>query len=62
MMQSRVYELVQKTQADGFQLNESKCKELRLSFSRSGSTVAPISINDKNRDVVLSAKFFFFIF
>ena len=33
MMQSREDELVQKTQADGFQLNESNCQELRISFS-----------------------------
>ena len=38
-MQSRVDELVRQSEADGFQLNESKCKELRMSFSRSGSTV-----------------------
>ena len=38
-IQLRVDELVRQSEADGFQLNESKCKELRLSFSRSGSSV-----------------------
>ena len=55
-MQSRVDELVRKSETDGFQLNESKCKELRISFSRSGSTVDHITINDKQIEVVSSAK------
>ena len=55
-MQSPVDELVRQSEADGFQLNESKCKELRISFSRSGSTVDHITINDKQIEVVSSAK------
>ena len=55
-MQSRVDELVRQSEADGFQLNESKCKELRISFSRSGSIVDHITINDKQMEVVSSAK------
>ena len=57
-MQSRVDELVRQSEADGFQLNESKCKELRMSFSRSGSTVDHITINcnDMQIEVVSSAK------
>ena len=55
-MQSCVDELVRQSEADGFQLNESKCKELRISFSSSGSTVDPITINDKQIEVVSSAK------
>ena len=55
-MQSRVDELVRQSEADGFQLYESKCKELRISFSRSGSTVDHITINDKEIEVVSSAK------
>ena len=31
-MQSRVDEFVTKSRADGFQLNESKCKELRINI------------------------------
>ena len=34
-MQSRVDKFVTKSRADGFQLNESKCKELRISFTKS---------------------------
>ena len=55
-MQSCVDELVRQSEADGFQLNESKCKELRISFSSSPSTVVPITINDKQIEVVSSAK------
>ena len=55
-MQSRVDELVRQSEADGFQLNESKCKELRISFSMSESTVDHITINDKQIEVVSSAK------
>ena len=43
-------------EADGFQLNESKCKELRTSFSSSGSSVDHITINNKQIEVVSSAK------
>ena len=55
-MQLRVDELVRQSEADGFQLNESKCKELRISFSRSGISVDHITINDKQIEVVSTAK------
>ena len=55
-MQSCVDELVRQSEADGFQLNESKCNELRISFSSSPRTVDPITINDKQIEVVSSAK------
>ena len=55
-LQLRVDELVSKSQADGFQLNESKCKELRISFSKSENTLEPVTINDTNIEVVPSAK------
>lgn len=51
-MQLRVDELVRQVEADGFQLSESKCKELRISFSRSESSVDHISINDKQIELV----------
>ena len=38
-MRLRIDELVRQSEADGFQLNESNCKELRTSFSRSKSSV-----------------------
>ena len=34
-MQSHFDEFVTKSRADGFQLNELKCKELRISFTKS---------------------------
>ena len=55
-MQLRVDELVRQSEADGFQLNESKCKELRISFSRSGRSLDYITTNDKQIEVVSSAK------
>ena len=55
-MQLRVDELARQSEADGFQLNEPKCKELRRSFSRSGSSVDRITINGKQIEVVSSAK------
>ena len=51
-MQSRVAE----SQDDGFQLNESKCKELRISFTKSESILEPITINNTNIEIVLSVK------
>lgn len=55
-MQLRVNELVRQSEVDGFQFNESKCKELRISFSRSGSLFDHITINDKQIEVVSSAR------
>ena len=48
--------LVTKPQADGFQLNESKCKEIRISFAKSENTLEPVTINNANIEVVPSAK------
>ena len=44
------------SRADGFQLNESKCKELRISFTKSENTLEPVTIDNTNTDVVPSAK------
>ena len=55
-MQPCVDELVRQSEDDSFQLNESKGKELRISFSSLPSTVDPITINDKQIEVVSSAK------
>ena len=57
-MQLRVDELVRQSEADGFHLNESKCKELRISFSYHSlsSSVDHITVNDKQIEVVSSAK------
>ena len=43
--------------SDKFQLNETKCKEMRICFSTNGTPdLNPIVINDKQIDVVLHAK------
>ena len=55
-MQSRFDEVVTKSRADGFQLNQSKCKELRISFTKSENPLEPIAINNTNIEVVPSAK------
>ena len=55
-MQLHIHELVRQSKADGFQLNESKYKELRISFSGSGSSVDHITINDKQIEAVSSTK------
>ena len=56
VMQSHVDKFVTKSRADGFQLNESKCKELRISFTKSENTLEPVTINNANIEVVPSAK------
>ena len=49
--------LVRKTHVDCFQLNESKCKELRISFSKScNDTISSVVINNKSIKVVSEAK------
>ena len=45
-----------KSIADGLQLKETKCKELRISFSRPNKVFEPITINGKNVEVVTSTK------
>ena len=39
--------LVKKAEADTFQLNETKCKELQTSFSRSADSFKAVTINNK---------------
>ena len=55
-LQSRVDEFVTKSQADGFQLNEPKFKELRISFTKSENILEPVTINNTNIEIVPSAK------
>ena len=43
-----VDEFVTKSRADGFQLNESKCKELKISFTKSENPLEPITVNNTN--------------
>ena len=55
-MQWHVDEFVTKSRADGFQLNESKCKELRIAFTKSENPLEPITISNTNIEAVPSAK------
>ena len=45
-----------KSQSDGLQLKESKCKEFRVDFSKPCRSFQPILINNKSIDVVPSVK------
>ena len=55
-MQPHVDQFLMQTKTDGFQLNESKCKELIITFSKAASLMDAITINDKNIEIVSSAK------
>ena len=55
-IQSDVEELIGKSNQNKFQLNESKCKELRISFAKSAADFAPIVINGKAIEVVSTVK------
>ncbi|XP_028410634.1 uncharacterized protein LOC114533324 [Dendronephthya gigantea] len=56
IMQAYVNEFSSKSRSDGMQLKESKCKELRISFSTVKREFDPIIINDKNIEVVQCEK------
>ncbi|XP_028414030.1 uncharacterized protein LOC114537099 [Dendronephthya gigantea] len=56
IMQAYVNEFSSKSRSDGMQLKESKCKELRISFSTVRESFDPIIINDKNIEVVQCEK------
>ena len=55
-IQQYVDDLSQQVFADKFQLNEDKCKELRISFARSNRVFEPIKVNNKYIDCVSKAK------
>ena len=44
-IQQAVEDLAKQARDDGFQLNEKKCKELRISFARNEPKVDPIWVN-----------------
>ena len=56
LLQDYVDEFVTKSQSNGLQLKESKCKELRVDFSKSSRMFQPILINNKIIDVAKSVK------
>lgn len=55
-IQLSVDELIRKSSADKFQLNEAKCKELRITFGRHECPFTPIVVNDKPINVVNNVK------
>ena len=55
-MQKYADEFSLKASVDGFQLNETKCKELRINFSNYPVQFEPITINGKEIEVVPSAR------
>ena len=55
-IQSDVEEVIAKSNQNKFQLNESKCKEVRISFAKSAVDFAHIVINGKAVEVVSTAK------
>ena len=56
LLQHYVDDFVTKSQSDGLQLKESKCKEFRVDFSKPCRSLQPILINNKSIDVVPSVK------
>ena len=55
-IQENVDRLVKKTNEDKFQMNESKCKEIRISFAKTEKVLDPITINNSPLEVVKEAK------
>ena len=55
-IQEIVDRLVKKTHEDKFQMNESKCKEIRISFAKTEKVLDPITINNSPLEVVKEAK------
>ena len=55
-LQNSVDEFTRKSQANKFRLNEDKCKEFRIDFSKSNNAFVPIVINNKAIEVVPSVK------
>ena len=51
-IQVAVDDLVKQAEADKFQLNETKCKELQISFRRSPDSFKAVTINNKPTEVV----------
>ena len=49
-------DLVRQAEMDKFQLNETKCKELQISFSKSVDPFDAVTINNKPIEVVTSVK------
>ena len=55
-LQEAVDDLSRQWSIDGFQLNEAKCKELRIGFSNNNHDFEPLVPNSKPLELVTSAK------
>ena len=55
-LQEVVDDLSRQASIDGFQLNEAKCKELRIGFSNNNYDFEPLVLNGKPLELVASAK------
>ena len=55
-IQEKFDKLTQRISTDKLTLNESKCKELRISFSKYPPDFDPITINKEQLEVVQSVK------
>ena len=55
-LQRVVDDLSRQSNSEGFQLNEAKCKELRINFTNNNSSFNPILLNGKPLGEVTSAK------
>ena len=55
-VQAAVDDLCNKSKLDKFQLNETKCKELRIGFSKIGRKVNAITVSDIDLETVESIK------
>lgn len=55
-LQEAVDDLSRQASIDGFQLNEAKCKEIRIGFSSNNHDFEPLVLNGKPLEVVTSAK------
>ena len=55
-IQYAVSEIATKSHQNKFQLNEEKCKELRISFSKKEQSFAPFIINEKAIETVVNIK------
>jgi hypothetical protein len=55
-IQNAVSELAMKSHQNKLQLNETKCKEMRISFAKKAPDFAPVLINNKAIDVVANVK------
>ena len=55
-LQSQINVFAEKSIANGMELKETKCKELRISFFTSNKVFDPIVINNKNVEVVTVVK------